>query len=128
MATTKFLGKSLTGSFGAVDLSSASRKFSLKAKAKNIDVSTRDDLMAGARQNIPDVPEYEFEWEGLDTTGGHAAIATILIGDEDVMTVNTSQKGFAVMAKITEQEYESEGDKPPEWKLKGTLNLPPNWA
>ncbi len=128
MALTKLTGKNLTGSFNGIDLSSASRKFSYKGKAKEIDLSTRDDLVAGERQYEADVPEYEFEWSGLDTTGTHAAIATIAIGDIGPMTVNNSQKSFTTTCTITEQEYDSEQDKGAEWKLKGRMRGKPNWA
>lgn len=128
MATTKITGKALTGSFDGHDLASASRKFTLKAKGKELDLSTRDDLVAGARVYEADVPEYEFDWEGLDTTGMHASIATIKIGDVGTLTVNTGQKSFSVAATITEQEYQSEQDKGAEWKLKGRLNAAPVWA
>ncbi len=128
MATIKLHGKNLTGSFNGIDLASASRKFSYKGKGKEIDVTTRDDAVAGSEAYLAAAPGYEFTWEGLDTAGTHAAIATIAIGDVATMTVSNGSKSFSVSATITEQEYDSEHDKAPEWKLAGRFNQKPTWA
>lgn len=128
MPTTKVRGRDLTGSFAGVDLASASRSFEYSGEADEIDASTRDSLVAGARQFLADAPSYEFTWEGLDVEGTHAAIGTIDVGDEGSLVVNTGQGSFTVTAIITKQEYKSEYDDVAEWTLAGRMNAKPVWS
>src|SRR5688500_6961699 len=98
MATTKLHGKNLVMTFGSINLSAASRSFTMSGEADEIDASTRDDLVAGAAQTLVGITTYEWEASGLDITGVHGAIKTIDIGDEDTLTVTWGGMSFAVPA------------------------------
>ena len=128
MATTKIRGADLTMTFDGIDLSSASREISITGEADEIDASTRDDVVAGASQYLPGPVTWEFEATGLDTTGGHAAIKTIQIGDTGTLVINTGQASTTVTAVILSQEYTSPHDDVAEWTLGGRLNAAPVWA
>lgn len=128
MATTKICGRDLTLFFGAIDLSSASREISWSGEASEIDISTRDNVVEGSAAYCAGLTEWEWEANGLDTTGGHAAIKTIQIGDVDDLIIDTGQQTTTVEAVVLRQEYTSAYDGANEWTVGGRLNEKPVWA
>lgn len=128
MATVKICGKDLTLMFGAIDLSSASREISWSGEASEVDISTRDNAVEGSAAYCAGITEWEWEATGLDTTGGHAAIKTIVIGDVDDLTIDTGQQATTVEAVVLRQEYTSAYDGAAEWTIGGRFNEAPIWA
>lgn len=128
MAVEKVCSKDLTLTFGAIDLSSASREISWGGTANEIDVSTRDNAVEGSSQYCAGITDWEWEATGLDTTGGHAAISTIEVGDVDDLLIDTGQQTTTVEAVILRQEYTNAYDGVAQWTLGGRFNEKPVWA
>ena len=128
MATTKICGADLILTFDAIDLSSASREISITGEADEIDATTRDDVVEGGSQYLPGPVTWEWEASGLDTTGGHAAIKTILIGDVGDLVIDTGQQTATCEAVVLTQEYTSAHDDVAEWTVGGRLNEKPVWT
>ncbi len=125
--TMKFEGADVSCSWGGADISGSSRTIEIEEKAKSVDVSTRDDVLAKQAQKIAGLPEREVKLKGLDITGGAPAVKSIELGDENTVAVASgngySRSGLAV---VTEKKYKAEHDGAAEYEI--TFEIKAGWA
>lgn len=70
---------------GTVDLTGDSRDLSINEQASEIDVTTRGNAQADARDYLADVPERTFQLQSLDTRGNSQAWDQIAIADQGTL-------------------------------------------
>jgi hypothetical protein len=124
----KLLGKHLvvvwTPTVGSpITLNTYSRNFQVKQVAKEIDTTTREDVLDDAEDNEPGVPSREITVSGLDSDENAPDWETIDIGDEGTLDWyrrgNTSGKPKkSISARCMESNFGSPHDNANDWEVK----------
>jgi predicted secreted protein len=124
----KLLGKHLvvewdpTGADPVVAIQTFSRNFSVKQSGNKIDVSTRSDIAAGAKDTLADAPDRTAELSGLDEDADAPDWEGLAVGDTGTLTWYRRGKidGRAMCsasATVTGVEFGSPHDNANDWKI-----------
>lgn len=123
---TAVFWKETGGSF--VNISGASRQFSVPQQANEIDVSTRDDKNEDATQYLVDTPGRTATLAGLDTTPQASRTwEDIDIGDTGTLLwyplgTGASKPYRFADGVVTQSQYDSPHDNAATWNLAWRLN------
>jgi hypothetical protein len=138
MATTKYHGKQTVLMYAAtvntaptVDLSGSSRTISVNEQGQEIDVSTRDDLVADSTAYLTNPPQRSVQLQGLDTTPQNSRTwDSIDVGDTGrvaVYPLGSSPTGSPYQignVVCTQSNYSSPHDNAAtydvQWRVSGT--------
>jgi hypothetical protein len=137
-ATTKYNGKDTVLLYAAaadtaptIDLSGTSREIAISEKGKEVDVSTRDDLLLNSTAYLVGVPEREVKGSGIDTTPlASRKWHNVNIGDAGRAAVypegsSPSGKPYEIGNVIcTSRDYSSPHDNAAKWDLAWRVNGP----
>jgi predicted secreted protein len=124
----KLLGKFLvvewdkTGPTALVEIQTYSRNFSVKQSGNKIDVSTRSDIAANAKDSLADAPDRTAELSGLDDDATAPEWEKLTIGDTGTLNWYRKGKGTgkpmcSASATVTGVEFGSPHDNANDWKI-----------
>ncbi len=126
--TNKLLGKHLVvewlkeGESDPISIATKSRNFKVSQKGNDIDVSVREDILAGQKDKETDAPDRTAELSGLDTDEATPDWETVEVGDVGTLTWyrqgKTSGKPLrTATAKVTSSEFGSPHDNANDWSI-----------
>jgi hypothetical protein len=109
-----------------ITISPKSRNWKVTQKGNSIDVSTRDDILAGQKDKIPDAPDRTATLSGLDTDENAPLWIQLIIGDTGVLREyrRTSASGRPYRewdAIVTTSDLNSPHDNMNDWSLEWEL-------
>jgi hypothetical protein len=125
--TAKLLGKNLvvewTPSGGSVvSIATKSRNFKVDQKGNDIDVSVREDILAGQKDKEADAPDRTAELSGLDTDVNAPDWEAVEVGDVGTLVWYrrgkvTGRPSRSCSAKVTGNSFGSPHDNANDWTI-----------
>lgn len=125
--TTKLLGKKLvvewTPSGGSmVSIATKSRNFKVSQKGNDIDVSVREDILAGLKDKLTDAPDRTAELSGLDTDVNAPDWDGVNLGDTGTLVwyrrgKTTGYPSRTATAIVTGVDFGSPHDNANDWSI-----------
>jgi predicted secreted protein len=125
--TTKQLGKDLvvewTPSGGSmVSIATKSRNFKVGQKGNSIDVSVREDILAGQKDKLADAPDRTAELSGLDTAVNAPDWEDVEIGDTGTLVwyrrgKSSGKPSRTATAVVTGSDFGSPHDNANDWSI-----------
>ncbi len=105
-----------------ITLTVYSRSFSVKQAAKDIDVTTRADVLAGEEDLLSGVPNRDITMGGLDSDVNAPDYDLIELGDKGTLTwyrrlKTTGMPKKSMLARLTGTDFGSPHDNANDWSL-----------
>lgn len=126
--TAKLLGKYMVvewlpdGEVTPISIATKSRNFKVDQKGNSIDVSVREDILAGQKDKVPDAPDSTAELSGLDTDVNAPDWEGVEIGDTGTLTwyrrgKTTGKPSRSCSATVTGNSMGSPHDNANDWTI-----------
>jgi hypothetical protein len=126
--TAKNMGKNLvvewlpTGEVTPISIATKSRNFKASQKGNSIDVSVREDILAGQKDKQADAPDRTAELSGLDTDENAPDWEGVEVGDTGTLTWYrrgkvTGRPSRSCSATVTGSDFGSPHDNANDWSI-----------
>jgi hypothetical protein len=109
-----------------ISIATKSRNFSVSQKGNSIDVSVREDILAGQKDKLADAPDRTAEMSGLDTAVDAPDWETVDIGDTGLLVwyrrgKSSGMPSRSASAVCTGNDLGSPYDNANDWKISWDL-------